>query len=182
MSEQSIKAIVEKRMNSILAKLPTVVGNEALKFTQERFIQQDWLDNGSQPWQERSAKNKKNQGRKILVKTGRLFRSPRIIETGTNRVVIGVTDVPYAAIHNYGGEIHQAARSETFARDRITRGKNKGKFKKMKVSAFRAGSSKGFSFKERTIRMPKRQFIGNSPELRSRLVEKAQQFVSSRLK
>lgn len=172
----SIKDIVQRKVSGIISQLPIVVGNEAVKWSQERFLEQNWLSDGAQPWQQRKAENKKTAGRKILIQSGRLFRSIRIIDANANTVTIGVTDVPYAAIHNYGGEIHQAARSETFVRGRKVRGINKGQFKKG-VTAGR-----GFTFKERRIVIPQRQFIGYSPDLVKRLITKSQSFISSRLK
>jgi phage gpG-like protein len=181
MANNSINDIVRAKLDRVILGLPKVVGNEAVQWSQERFLQQNWIGESTEPWQARQKETRKTAGRKLLIQTSRLFRSIRIVEQNANTVVIG-TDVPYAAIHNYGGVIRQSARSETFARDRILRGKNKGRFKKMKVSAFRAGSSHGFSFGARVIIMPQRQFIGNSPALKSRLIDKAKAYITSNLK
>jgi phage gpG-like protein len=175
MANSKVGEILDRKFNEALKGLPAIIGNEAVNFSQERFVQQDWLSNGSQPWQQRKINNRGSQGRKILIKSGRLWRATRIIDSGDRFVVIG-NDVPYAAIHNYGGEIHQSARSETFRRNRLSRGINKGRFKKG------TSAGRGLTFKQRVIAMPKRQFIGNSPELIKRLNAKAQQYILSRVK
>jgi phage gpG-like protein len=174
--------ILNRKVQNAMKGLPTVVGNAAVNWSQSRFVQQNWIsDTASEDWEPRRYENKKSRGRKILIQTGRLWRAIQIVETGERFVSIGVLNVPYAAIHNYGGEIHQSARSETFVRDRVIRGVNKGRFKKMKQSVFRAGSAQGFSFGERVIHMPKRQFIGNSKGLIRYLTEVSQQYISKKL-
>ena len=87
-------------------------------------------------------------------------------------------DVPYAEIHNNGGEIKQASRSETFLRNRhketvyYKKGKNAGIMKQMK-GQFAKGTTagKGFTFAERTIKIPRRQMLptddSDSPVLRA---------------
>jgi phage gpG-like protein len=165
--------ILNRKFKRALAGLPPVIGAEAVNWSQERFVQQNWIGSTEQPWQPRIY-NRKGKGRAILIQSGRLWRSIRIISTEEMRVTIG-TDVPYAAIHNYGGQIHQAARSETFTRNRKVRGINKGQFKR--------GTSpgRGFTLGERVINMPQRQFIGSSPDLIRRLNEAAQRHISKQL-
>jgi phage gpG-like protein len=171
----SINDIVRAKLDRVILGLPKVVGNEAVQWSQERFCNRNWIGESTEPWQARQKETRKTAGRKLLIQTSRLFRSIRIVEQSANSVVIG-TDVPYAAIHNYGGVIRQSARSETFTRNRITRGINTGKFKK----GVKAG--KGFTFGQRVIIMPQRQFIGNSPALKSRLIDKAKAYITTNLK
>ncbi|MGY3054371.1 phage gpG-like protein [Pedobacter sp. UYEF25] len=111
-------------------------------------------------------KDKKNK-RALLVKTGKLKGGLRVIATRANGFNVGVTDVPYAAIHNYGGAINRAASSETFLRNRKKKGKSKGRFTKGTTEG------QGFTFKPYTINMPKRQFLGASPILAARLIKAA---------
>lgn len=170
-----ISEILDAKFERALNGLPTIIGNAAVNWSQERFIQQNWFGNSIEPWPARKRETKKTAGRKILIQTARLFRSIRIISTGPRTVSYG-TDVPYAYIHNYGGVIKQAARSETFTRNRKIKGINKGQFKK----GVKAG--KGFSFKERTINMPRRQFIGNSPALVALLSAKSKIYMLNQMR
>lgn len=173
---------IDKVMNSLKTKtqaairtMPKVLGNEAVVWTKQSWDRQGWLDESTEGWAARQKNTRRNNGKAILVQTGRLRRSIRILSEGENRVVIG-TDVPYARIHNYGGTITQAARSETFQRNRITRGARKGRFKRG-VTAGR-----GFSFSQRNIVMPKRQFAGNSYNLRLRLYIVGKNHLAQKLK
>src|SRR5437764_3618772 len=103
----SINDIVRAKLDRVILGLPKVVGNEAVQWSQERFLQQNWIGESTEPWQARQKETRKTAGRKLLIQTSRLFRSIRIVEQSANSVVIG-TDVPYAAIHNYGGVIRQS--------------------------------------------------------------------------
>jgi phage gpG-like protein len=157
-NEKQVFERLKQRLKTAITSLPKVFGNEAVNFSHERFRTQSWLDNNAEPWKQRNKNVKRNKGRALLIDTGRLRRSIRIISTSENKVVIG-TDVPYARIHNYGGNITRRARSETFIRNR----NKKGRFKR----GITAG--RGFTFKGGVINMPKRQFIGRSQALILRL-------------
>lgn len=66
------------------------------------------------------------------------------------------TNLNYAAIHQFGGEINIGARSEIFERIRYSKGKKKGKFKKL---ADDRAVKQGLSFKARKIKIPARPFL-----------------------
>lgn len=82
----------EKRNVNIL------VGNEAKNFFQDNFKRQGFKDEKVNKWKKR--KNK-DSGRAILVKTGALRRSIRVLSRGRNFLVVGSTK-KYAAVHNEG--------------------------------------------------------------------------------
>jgi len=174
-NEKQVFDRIRAKLQTAVRSLPKVMGNEAVNFSLDRFKNQSWLDTTADPWKPRTKKDKKNAGRSLLIQTGRLRRSVRVISIGETKVSIG-TDVPYARIHNYGGTIQRHARSETFLRNRLTRGANKGRFKK----GVKAG--KGFSFKAGTITMPRRQFIGRSQALILRLTRMGQIQIGKALK
>ncbi|QTE36015.1 phage virion morphogenesis protein [Mucilaginibacter gossypii] len=159
MSAQQVTAIfarIEMELNRVIEVLPTIVGNEAVNYSLEAFKNQAWE---GAPWQKR--KDKKDAARNLLVKSSRLRRSIRIIRTTADSVTIG-SDVPYAAVHNNGGQINRAARSETFVRNRYTHGPKSKYFGGQ--GTFKKGTTKGkgLSFKAHSFNMPKRQFLGNT--------------------
>ena len=137
---------------------------EALRFIGGNFAAQGYQGAGFIRWAARKSTSKKNAGRAILVKSGRLKRGWRGRNSAPGEVTIG-NDVPYAEIHNNGGTINKAARSETFLRNRYVKGAKKGMFKKGSVQG------KGFSFKEHGVTMPRRQMMptndSDSPVLRA---------------
>ena len=75
----------------------------ALQFVDDNFMSQGYRDNTYVPWRRTSTKQnrfaQKSQG--ILIKTGRLRRSPRTRNLN-NRSFIMTVDVPYAKAHNEG--------------------------------------------------------------------------------
>jgi phage gpG-like protein len=168
-NEQQVFNRIKARLQAAVKSLPTIIGNEAVNFSLDRFKQSNWIDNTTEPWAPRKKETKKSLGKAILINRARLRNSIRIIKKTDNMVSIG-TDVPYARIHNYGGIIQRHARSETFQRNRFKRGSSKGRFKKGTTAG------KGFTFKAGTARMPRRQFLGRSQFLIIRLtrVGKAQ--------
>lgn len=138
----------------VLRTAPRLLGNDALNFFLDSFKRQGWQGATFQPWAARKNKTN-NKGRAILVQSGRLRRSPRIISTTAETATIG-TDVPYAQAHNEG--FNGSVKQNVKAFDR--------KSAIGKIVAVRAHA--------RTIQMslPKRQFMGDSPVLTKQLINR----------
>ncbi|MEZ2337678.1 phage virion morphogenesis protein [Mucilaginibacter sp. RCC_168] len=147
----NIFATIRAKLTRTLDELPLIVGNAAVNYSLDAFAKQAW--EGKQ-WDKR--KSKKDTGRSLLVKSGRGKRSIRIIRTAPGLVVVG-SDIPYMKVHNEGGKISRAARSETFVRNRFSRGDKKGKFKRGTTSG------QGLSFKAYSFNMPQRTFLKGTP-------------------
>jgi phage gpG-like protein len=150
-----------KHFKAILNKAPKVVGRMAVDHFKQNFEVQGFVNNGLQKWPERK-KRKKDKGRAILVKSGNLRDSIDIVSADTQHIVIG-TNMPYAKLHNEGGTIHRSSMSRLYIQNRFKAGKNKGKFKKGTTRG------KGGTIKAYDIKIPKRQFIGNSKELNDKI-------------
>lgn len=150
------------RMQTVQQKLPTVIGTEVVNSALDNFKSESYF---GEKWQPR--KDRKNK-RKLLVRTGQLLRSPRIVRSSPGMVVVG-SDVPYSAIHNNGGATNRAARSETFVRNRYKTGAKGRMFGGM--GAFKKGTTagRGQTYKSYVINMPRRQFLGAHPHLQKRL-------------
>lgn len=147
-------------LKQVLNNAPRVVGSMAVTHFKGNFRKQGF---DGVKWPKRSTNRAKDAGRAIMIKKGRLMNSIRVASANTNEIVIG-TNVPYAKIHNEGGTISQPARSETFTRNRISKGARKGLFKK----GTKAGG-RGFTYKARNIKMPQRKFIGEDAELTKKI-------------
>lgn len=158
------------RVQAIQQKLPDIIGTEAINSATDNFRDESFF---GEKWKPR--KDKRNK-RKLLIKSGTLHRSPRVIKSQPGLVIVG-SDVPYAAIHNNGGAINRTARSETFVRNRYRTGAKGKMFGGM--GAFRKGttSGQGHTYKSYVINMPQRQFIGAHPQLLNRLKRIIQQEV-----
>ena len=143
---------IEQALSQCLTTLPNQIGTEAVNFAKQRFVSQNWHDTTAEPWQPRKRNRrggKKRQKGAILVDSGRLKRSIRIVSTTTATVTIG-TDVAYAQIHNDGCNALQTVRAHT----------RKAKGRTQKVGGF-----------IRHMKMPRRRFLGDSAELTRLLTE-----------
>ncbi len=133
---------------SFMRRLVNRSGVVAVNFSKERFVRKDWLDGSSREvWQKR----KKTDKGSLMVRSGRLKRSIRKMSEGDYFVYVG-TDVPYAQVHNEGGEINKTANVRTHTRVR--------KGRKETVKAHR---------RQMKLTMPKRQFLGDSDALAKRI-------------
>lgn len=136
----------------------------AVNFSKERFVLKNWADTGREPW---PARQRKDRG-SLMVRTGRLKRSIRVIKTGNNYFVIG-TDVPYAQAHNDGLTIEKTVTVREHQRT-TTRGR----------SARRVTVSTHARKMKRTFK--KRQFIGESAILMRRIERQLEKDITEALK
>jgi phage gpG-like protein len=155
----------EMKFQGMLLTLPVQMGTVAVNFFKERFRAQAWTDQSASPWKARKYK-KKDSGRAILVKSGRLRNSIHIISSISGSVTVG-TEVPYAEIHNEGFEGTESVNG--FKRKRF---KKSTVFStevfNIKSRQGRKSTVKNFSGESyvkpftRQMNMPQRRFIGNS--------------------
>jgi phage gpG-like protein len=169
-------AAIGRDLQRELQKLPTRMGAEAIQFVNQNFRKQGFEDNGLQKWQDRKKTNEKGRRRGLLIGNGtggQLRKSIRVLrKTGGDggfSVTIG-TDKTYAKVHNEGGEINQTVTD-----------KQRGFFWAMYYQTKKAGD-KSRKHKERLsdeaevwksmalaktlhIKIPKRQFMGQSQTL-----------------
>lgn len=138
------------RLLDAVERLPARVARTVENFSKERFRAQNWLDEVAQPWQSRKVTSGRKKGdtdrdatRAILVKSGQLRRSIRARASGM-QVTIG-SDLPYAEIHNEGGEVNTVQSVRAYTRKNGQQVKAHGR----KVN----------------YTMPQRRFMGSSAAL-----------------
>lgn len=153
----------------LLQQIVEAAAHEVEEFINDNFEDESFDGN---KWQERKRKEKSR--RRLLVKTRRLQRSIRVKLSGQSIQV--VSDVPYAQIHNEGGTINHPGGTPYIVTGRKSRargrrsslrnfGENQAVFLKKDGSY-----PEGVKFtKPHKIDIPKRQYIGNSEELESRI-------------
>lgn len=159
---EAVMARVSAQISEIeREKIPPILAEKATVFFKETFKKKGW---DGIPWQ--PAKHPPNYG-SLMLRSHHLQDSIRPTEITPERIVItaGNSKVQYARIHNEGGTIQLHARSETFTRNRFSKGKNKGRFS----GGTKAG--RGFTHKAAEIQMPQRQFMGDSPLLEKQLIQ-----------
>lgn len=155
-----IEEAIQKVTDTIRRDIPRVIGNEAVNFVLDNFQRQGFQGESFVPWKKRKKETAKTRGKPVLTGSSALKRSIFVKKADEQEVIVGPDgNLPYARIHNEGGTITQAARSETFTRNR----KKSGRFKKG------TKPGRGFTFRQHTITIPQRQYIGDSPVLRERI-------------
>lgn len=143
-----------RRYRTLQNRLPEIIGVEGVAFALDNFRAQGFVDGATFPWKKRRRGAPRNSGRAILIDKGRLVRSVRVTKTTATQAWIG-SDLPYAAIHNEGGQVTGTAsvRQHTRRRGRSTHS----------VSAHT---------RKVNFRMPRRRFIGPSVTLSARINRK----------
>lgn len=132
------------KMGGVLPRMPRELGNKSAEFFRRSWLREGWLDRTLDKWKKRKHDNPKNRGRKILSQSGELRASIRIMSADRHSVVIG-SNLPYAAIHNYGESGTATVRSHT----RRTP----------------SGGTTTVRSHTRAFGMPQRQFMGDSEAL-----------------
>lgn len=150
-----------------------------LNFEREAFF--------SEKWQRRKSPIR-NKDRAILTDSGRLRSS--ISSRTTDRSITFYTTLPYAEIHNDGGEIVVTKRMKMFFRykfyqaQKMTRKSNEGEHRQLSDGGFYAWTDnmdmepeaefwRLMSLKKvgSTIVIPRRRFLGTSPEVENKVRE-----------
>jgi phage gpG-like protein len=168
------------KLQKALMGFVTVMGVEAKNHFVKSFRNQGFTDATFKRWQTRRGEvsgfgvSKKSKGsRAILVKSGDLRRSVRVVSKTYNTVTVG-SDLPYAELHNNGSIVNRRAHKRTATITRSVRGSagfvngvwRQGRKQKITLQGARHNVS-GSAF-----RMPKRQFIGDSKLLTMLLRDK----------
>lgn len=128
-------------------RLPRRAAVVAVNFSKERFRRKNWVDRTRKPWEKRKRKARGS----LMVATGRLKKSIRVLQVGRDFAIIG-TDVPYAQAHNDGVTIKKTVTVRTHRR-RTKRGESIVKSHPRKMN----------------LTLPPRQFIGSSAILGRRI-------------
>ncbi len=178
-----------EKVKRSLAKFPLLAASEAQNFFLDSFKSQAWFGEHTEVWkkrklQERHGNRKKlggtvgkvegkggmrNNGRDLLIKTGRLKRSIRIKKADWSSVIIA-SDVPYAGVHNEGFKgTQQVGEHSRIATRRVATKYNKnGTPSKTGRKRIKGASHQVKAF-TRHQNIPRRRFMGNSPYLNQRI-------------
>lgn len=80
-------------------QLPKQVGNIVKRHFVANFRKQGFDDNGVTPWRPRK---RRDSGRAILVKSGKLRKSIRVKQAKFSAIRVGTYSLPYSRRHNRG--------------------------------------------------------------------------------
>jgi len=156
---------VLKNMQDMKKVLPAKLGATGTVFFNNSFRNQGFTDRVLTLWEKRKG-SRRDSGRNILVKTGRLKgavnNSLKIATWDQIKWKIPGGEVPYAAIHNNGGTILKKSRAGVVRLGLTKKFEHTGRFTK----EGKLHIKKTVLIGAHTINMPKRQFIGDSQKLR----------------
>ncbi len=173
---EKIKLELTNNLRIIILK----AGTEAINFTKDNFVKQGFRDIVTTPWPKRKNDTKKDSTRGILMKTGRLKRSIRLIKMTSSSVTIG-TDVPYAQAHNEGYKgivtIPEHTRMLT-KKQKVSTGKFTKTGKERMITAKIYAGETTVRQHTRRLNLPQRQFMGPSKSLNYRI----QQIIQKEIK
>lgn len=153
---------------------PRKAGKVAVDHFRDNFRQGGFTNNGLHKWKDPKRLRKKGkaatQHKTLLSGRNNLYESLRSDTPEDGKVVIR-TDVEYAAVHNYGGEITHPISRKQRVKAMETHIRKTGTKHREKNSMWR-----GLALTPKTsyvIKMPQRQFIGPSKELETALHDMA---------
>ena len=144
-----------------IADMVETMGVYAINHYKKSFTDGGFTDLSFKAWKQRK-RSRDNQGRAILVKTGRLKRS--LVARKSGRYAVKITsNVPYANVHNEGLTINKKERQHTLNFN--IRKDGRSRFSKAKKANFQQDVTIG----AHSIKMPKRQFVGYSGMLSAKI-------------
>ena len=155
---------IQNNIKETVLRLPVVLGNAAVNWVIDSFEKQAWRGLTIEQWANRSPKAARNVGRALLINTGRLRRSFRILKLNENSVAFG-SDLPYAEAHNTG--VHGQVSIGSFSRSKFGKAKASNISSKRTKSVSYLASTHQVKSHTRNMNLPRRQMMptdeSNSP-------------------
>lgn len=144
---------IRSKYKRLQRRLPRLVGQEAVNFFKGNFRVQGFRDGGRvNKWRKR---RNKNSGKAILSGSGRLKNSINVIRAGQDVITIGTKGVSYGQVHNEGGSMQVTEKQRKFFWAKYKETGN-DMYKHLAMA--------------KTIRIPRRKFMGDSSDLREAIV------------
>lgn len=161
-------------------RLPRKVGIVAVNHFKQNFRDAGWRDDGLHPWKTTQRQREGGPDAKYTPLTSRRDHLMRSIQYSSQPGQVTVTNpVPYAAIHNNGGTLNThpsvTKRMRRFAWAKVyalAGVKGKGKLPKQLPATAAKWRALALTKKSKlsiTARIPQRQFMGDSRELKQKI-------------
>jgi len=164
---------LEKRFKQVLNAMPTVMGQAAVTHFQENITKRQGLPTGGalQRFKGRVFEGRP-RGKGILNDTGNLVDSIKIISRSQNCVEVGIrpTEMPYAQVHQEGGQIPITEKMRKFFwaqyyQHASSTGRSRGKRAISTSGDADFWKAMALKRKNAVINIPKRQFMDATPDL-----------------
>jgi phage gpG-like protein len=150
--------IIAGELNALVRELPRLAGAEVLESIDDNFRSQAFF---GAPWAPRQ-RTEGNEGKAILVQSGRLRRSFELETRGLTLIIR--TDAPYAQVHNEGGVVEHTITITPQMRKFFW-----AKFRETKDEMWKGMALTKKGVLQQRFTMPQRQFMGEHPQLDERL-------------
>ncbi|MBD3748953.1 MAG: hypothetical protein IE931_05610 [Sphingobacteriales bacterium] len=170
MANQNAKEFdrIIKEYPALKLKLMQQAALMALAHFKSSFTNQGFTDKNLEKWKARAG-GTRNAGRSILIDKGVLRRGLRVKNVAANKGVVGVDDaIKYAKIQNEGGEIPITPKMRRFFWAMYK--KNGGGIKGRRDTEQALFWKNMALHRGDTIKIPKRQFIGDSAILEEKII------------
>lgn len=178
--EKRIIRAKEDIQKEVTDRLPRKVGVVAVNHFKQNFRDGGWLDGGLHPWKRTRRQDGNTPDAKYGPLTSRRDHLMRSIQARTAPGEVSIENpVPYAAIHNEGGDITSQPTITDKMRKYAWRmvyslAGVKGKGKLPKELPAEAEKWKGLALTKKSrltvhAHIPQRQFMGDSAELRTKI-------------
>lgn len=158
-----IKKFETEFTNLLHKQLPIILANYTANFFKENFRRQGWAGKSFKAWKNTKSKSQKfGHSSGILIGTGNLKKSIRTNSVSSNgfRIIAGNQNVPYASVHNDGGTVNP----------KVTEQSRKFFWYMFKKTGDIMWKKMALTKKSKfTVRIPQRQFIGESEVLNKEL-------------
>jgi phage gpG-like protein len=154
--------MLKRNWNREAERMMPVIGQTAVNFFQDRFRAQAWTDRRAERWDPRKRKDKNPSRRALLIRSGRMRNSINMASFSRRQVVIS-TPLKYAAAHNFGVDETVKVREHT----RRVKGRvvmSDLATRKSRTKTVTTGSHRVRAH-TRKMKLPQRQFMGNSHAL-----------------
>ena len=186
MDTRNLQKMVERTRDEILRevqdRLPRKVGIIAVNHFKQCFRDGGWTDNGLHPWKKTRRQESQSPDARYSPLTSRRDHLMRSIQSKPGRGMVTIENpVPYAAIHNEGGNItthptvsQKMRRFAWHMAYSLAGVSEKGSMKKEMTGDAAMWKAIALTKKSRltvTAHMPKRQFMGDSAELRAKITK-----------
>lgn len=171
---QHAKKDIEKE---VCDRLPRKVGTIAVNHFKQNFRDGGWLDGGRHPWKRTKRQDAGTSDARYGPLTSRRNHLMRSIQARPSPGMVSIENpVPYAAMHNDGGDIQTTVtkKMRKYAwRMAYSLAGVKGKGRKLPKELPREAEKwKGLALtrkKRLTVHIPQRRFMGDSQELRMKI-------------
>lgn len=158
-----IRRKIDAMADNVKRHAPGIIAETATEYYKERFRKKDWE---GAAWT--AAKHQNPRG-SLMVRSGSLLSTvrPTLVTDREVRIGAGSAKVPYARIHNEGGTIKQTSTAKQkrffWAMEHKSNPVVAGEEHKA------GGWAKMATKNQLVIDIPKRQFMGHSPELNKKI-------------